>query len=182
VLQLTAQRDGPGSVKTVPVLEHLVTVSKAQNNLSDAIGYQSTLLDFAKAASIPEPGSVINAQIALSNLYLQQDDYHSAAAVLHDSYKLSAANPSLAPEKRRVVIAAYGKVLRQLHREKEADAVEKAGDDEAASAKSTDSAQKKGVAPTPGDGGKSTDTPQADNLIKNGAVPITTHQPPSEQR
>jgi tetratricopeptide (TPR) repeat protein len=140
VLQITAQRDGPGSVASVPALQHLVVVSKAQNNLDDAIGYQSTLLDFAKAAKLPEPATIISAEISLSNLYLQKDDYKSAASMLRDSYTLSTNTPSLPPATRHVATAAYAKLLRQMHKDAEADAIEKASSDEVPSAKPTDPA------------------------------------------
>jgi DNA-binding SARP family transcriptional activator len=149
VLQITAQRDGPGSAASVPTLRHLVVVSKEQNNLDDAIGYQSTLVDFARVARVPEPAAVINAEISLSNLYLQKDDYHSAAAVLRDSYTLSTNSPSLPPAKRKVALAAYAKVLRQMHKDAEADAIEKAAGDETPQTKTTDTGLTQQPASTP---------------------------------
>jgi tetratricopeptide (TPR) repeat protein len=119
VLQVSALRDGPGSPKMVPTLQHLVGVSTAQGNLYDAIGFQTRVLGFAKNAKISDPASVLNAEIALSNLYLQQQDYHSAEPLIKESYEKSQS-AEFPLEKRKVIVRTYAEVLRKLKKDEEA--------------------------------------------------------------
>ena len=44
VLKVVALRDGPGSIKSVPALQHLVSVSKQQGKLGEAIDFQKTVV------------------------------------------------------------------------------------------------------------------------------------------
>ena len=124
VLQVSSLRDGPGSPKMVPTLQHLVGVSQAQGNLYDAIGFQERVVGFAKNSKVPDPVSVISSEIALSNLYLQKQDYQSAEPVIRESYELSKITPSQTDQKRIVVIRTYAEVLRHLKKDAEAEKLE----------------------------------------------------------
>ncbi len=124
VLQVTALRDGPGSPKSVPALQHLATVSKAQNNWGDAISFQKTILIFVKGSQVPNQSAVVNAQSDLADSYVHRQEYVNAEPVLRESLDICDANPSVSSAKRKVVVAKYAKVLRQLNRDQEADALE----------------------------------------------------------
>jgi len=138
VLQVVALRDGPGSAKSVPALQHLVTISKAENKLDDAISYQKTVLAFAKTATIPNHMAVLNASINLSNLFMQKEDYANAESVLGDSVTLLNANPSLPDKERGHVCESYINVLHKLHKDIEIPTIVAAG---ANNAKSVDEKQ-----------------------------------------
>jgi hypothetical protein len=124
VLQIIARRDGPGSVKSVPTLEHLVTVTKAQNKLSDAINFQDTVLAFKQAVNPPKPNEVVGAQQALANLLEQNNDYNQAASVWRESISYYSAHPSLPRQDKLITKSSYIRVLRKLHRDEEADDLE----------------------------------------------------------
>ncbi len=126
VLQMVAKRDGPGSNKGMPALQHLVAVSKAQNKLDDAIGFQKTVLAFTKAAAKVNPAAVINENLTLSNLYVQHGDYASAEPLLKDTVTLCEEHSSLSTRQIKKVRASYVEVLRGLHKDSEADALESA--------------------------------------------------------
>ena len=64
--RLSARRDGPGSNKGLPALQHLVNVSRAENKLNEAISFQKTVLAFTKAAKAPDAGAIIQEQCNLS--------------------------------------------------------------------------------------------------------------------
>jgi hypothetical protein len=124
VLQVVAARDGPGSNKGVPALKHLVAVSQAQNKLDEAIGFQKTVVSFTKRASIINPAAVINEQCNLSNLYVQYGDYGAAEPVLKEAVTFCDAHPSLSVQQQRATRLSYAQVLRQMHRDSEAEAIE----------------------------------------------------------
>jgi uncharacterized protein HemY len=128
VLQVVSRRDGPGSFKSVPALEHLATVSKAQNKLDQAISFQETALLLTKAQRTPNQQAVLNSQLSLGDLFLQKQDYSDAEPVLRDSVAMYNAQPSLPCQKRHVTYQRYAKVLRQLHKDSDADAIEAAVD------------------------------------------------------
>ncbi len=123
VLQVSALRDGPGSPKMVPTLQHLVGVSHAQGNIYDAVGFQERIVGFAKNQKIPDPVSVISAEITLSNLYLEQKNYLKAEPILQESYGLSQKLPPEADAKRQVVIRTYAEVLRRLKKDELANSI-----------------------------------------------------------
>ena len=125
VLKVSALRDGPGSPKMVPTLQHLVGVSQAQGNLYDAIGFQERIVNFAKYQKVPDPASVVNSEIALSNLYLQKEDYRGAESVLRESYDLSQSSKAISDEKRSVTTHAYAQLLRKLKKDELANHIEK---------------------------------------------------------
>ncbi len=124
VLKVVALRDGPGSPKSVPALQHLVTISKQQGNLAAAIDFQKTILAFSKSAKVPDPQAVLRSQVDLSNLFIVKNDYTSAEPVLRDA--LASTSSAIPREKRRAAVSTYVKVLRKLHRDAEADALEAA--------------------------------------------------------
>jgi hypothetical protein len=126
VLKVVALRDGPGSPKSVPALQHLVTVSKGEKNIDQAISYQKTVLAFTKASQAPDSSPVFNEQSNLSNLYVEKEDYWSAEPILRDSVALLNTNPSISADKRLKTLTAYAKVLRKVSKDAEADEVEKA--------------------------------------------------------
>lgn len=121
-LHVVAQRDGPGSIKSVPVLQHLVTVTQAQGNLQDAINFQKTVVGFTKAAKIPDQHAVYNEQVNLGNLFIQKEDYTNAEPVFREV--LAAPAPALPQTQRIVTLDSYGKVLRKLRKNSEAEQVE----------------------------------------------------------
>lgn len=124
VLKVVALRDGPGSIKSVPALQHLVTVTKQQGKLTEAIDFQKTVVAFTKSVKVPDQQSVLNSQINLSSLFIQNNDYTNAEPILRETISTNAAYESMPPEKRRHTLAMYAKVLRQLHKDSEADAIE----------------------------------------------------------
>jgi tetratricopeptide (TPR) repeat protein len=124
VLQVSTIRDGYGSPKSSPALQHLAQVSAAQGNLLDAIGFQERVVNLAKNQKLPEPASVISAQIGLCNYYLQKQDYHSAEPVIEESYELAQKSSSLPLEKRRVVARTYGNLLRKIGKKEKAEQVD----------------------------------------------------------
>ncbi|MBS1955949.1 MAG: hypothetical protein JST89_17320 [Cyanobacteria bacterium SZAS-4] len=124
VLKVVALRDGPGSPKSVPALQHLVTISKQQGNLAEAIDFQKTILAFSKSAKVPDPQAVLRSQVDLSNLFIVKNDYTSAEPVLREA--LAMNSPAIPREKRRAAVSTYAELLRKLHRDAEADALEAA--------------------------------------------------------
>jgi len=129
VLQFIARRDGPGSEKSVPALKHLVTVTKAQDKLADAISYQKTVVAFTKAARVPDYQTLVDQQVNLSNLFIQRQDYAGAEPVLREAVTVYDAHPSLPGKQRRATRASYAKLLRKLHKDSEAEAIEAADTD-----------------------------------------------------
>ena len=124
VLQIIAKRDGPGSEKSVPVLQHLVKVNKEQNKLDDAIGYQKTVVAFTKASPGHHDGAVLKAQNTLTTLFVDNRNYTAAEPVVRQSYALCTNNPSLPAEDRRVTCETYAVILHKLNREEDAKAIE----------------------------------------------------------
>ncbi len=124
VLKVVALRDGPGSIKSVPALQHLVSVSKQQGKIAEAIDFQKTVVAFTKSAKIPDQQAVMRSQIDLTNLFILKNDYSSAEPILRNTITSDLAYQSLPPERRRVTLNAYAKVLRKLHKDAEAEVVE----------------------------------------------------------
>ena len=153
VLKVVALRDGPGSPKAVPALQHLVTVNRELNNLPQAINFQERVLAFAKRTSVQDYQATLTAQLNLSDLFICKSDFESAAPVLAESVALCNANPSLPPKRRRAALKTYATVLRKLHKDAEAEAIEAqaAADDQSASqtalGKSPDSEENAPTAP-----------------------------------
>jgi hypothetical protein len=123
VLKVVAVRDGPGSSNGVPALKHLVTISAAQDKLDEAIGFQKTVLAFAKGGN---PFVIMREQYNLSNLYLNYGDCSSAEPMLKDAVSYCDAHPSLPIMQQKETRSSYAKVLRQLHKDSEAEIVESA--------------------------------------------------------
>jgi len=138
VLRVIALRDGPGSPKSVPALQRLVSVSEAQNQIDRAIDFQETVLAFAQRAEVPNVRATLDAQLNLCSLFVHKEDYASAESVLSDSVALCNSNTSIKPERRRLALRTYAKVLRKLHKDTDADKIEAL---EAESAKLTETAK-----------------------------------------
>jgi len=124
VLQVVNRRDGPGSASGIPALKHLVNIKVAQNKIDDAIGFQKTVVAFTQAAKNADPQKTLKTKMDLSNLFLKKDDYSSAEPYLQQSAALVEENKAIAPEQKRSTLQTYGKVLRKLKKNTEADAVE----------------------------------------------------------
>jgi hypothetical protein len=124
VLQVICKRDGPGSPATVPALKHLVAVSKGQNKIDKAIGFQKTVVAFAHAAPKPDTASLLSAERDLSDMYVKKGDFASAEPVLQDAVKIQDKVPKLTPEQRSATLKVYGRVLRELNKIREADEVD----------------------------------------------------------
>jgi hypothetical protein len=124
VLQVIAKRDGPGSPAAVPALKHLVAVSKGQNKPDQAIGYQKTIVAFAHAAPKRDTDNLLKEEQALSDMYIQKGDFTNAEPVLQDAVKIQETAPKMTPERRSATLKVYGRVLRELKKLDEADAVD----------------------------------------------------------
>jgi len=125
VLKVVALRDGPGSVYGVPPLQRLVAVSKAQNKFDQAIGYQDTVLNFAKAQKTPDSKAILNAQMLLSDLLVLNKELNSAEVILGESITYCTEHPGVSPELRKAAYKAYVDVLRSEHKDGRADEIEK---------------------------------------------------------
>jgi tetratricopeptide (TPR) repeat protein len=123
VLKIIARKDGPGSVKSLPTLEHLVTVTKAQDKIDDAIGFQKTVVAFRKASSAPDTNALVTAQTNLAGLFVQKDNYASAEPILRDSVSTCSSSTIISPQIRRQAVVSYAKVLRKLNKKDEAEAL-----------------------------------------------------------
>lgn len=125
VLNVITLRDGAKSPSRVPVLQRLVTATKAQKKLDKAIQYQKSIVDFHKSVSRPDERIVVRTQKDLTGLYLDKQDYSGAESVLKDSVALYAKYPTLPANDRIVTLKTYSTVLRKLKKNVEADKIEK---------------------------------------------------------
>jgi len=125
VLTVIARRDGPGSSKGLPALEHLVSVAKAQDKIEDAISYQKTVIAFEKSAPSQNVSAIVKAQNNLSNLFVTRGDYASAEPFLRDSVAIcNTHRSSLSSSQRHNTVISYSKVLRKLKKNAEAETLE----------------------------------------------------------
>lgn len=125
VLQVVTVRDGAKSPSRVPVLQKLVTTTKAGKKLDKAIGYQKSIVDFHKGVRLPDERVVFKTQQDLLGLYLDKHDYRGAEPVVAESAALLNKYPALAKNNRIVVLRTYSKVLRQLKKNDQAEKIEK---------------------------------------------------------
>ncbi|HEY9786766.1 MAG TPA: hypothetical protein V6D17_15295 [Candidatus Obscuribacterales bacterium] len=139
-LQFIARRDGPGSPKSAPLLENLARVCKEQRKINDAIGYQKTVVAFANASKVQSIPKIVQTQNDLSNLYISKGDFASAEPIARKSVELVRNDRSISPRELHATLRVYGEVLRGLHREPEAIAIESS---------IGDAAQRTVAAPTP---------------------------------
>jgi tetratricopeptide (TPR) repeat protein len=114
-LKEIALRDGPGSDASIPSLEHLAIVTKAQNNLDDAIEFQDRAVQLRKAQTSPNYEAILQAQLNLSGLLLQKHDYRDAELALKDAVAIYNAQPSLMPAKRTLTFQRYAEVCAITH-------------------------------------------------------------------
>jgi len=124
-LQLIAKRDGPGSAKSAPVLEKLAKVSKEQNKLDQAIGYQKTVVAFANRDAKLNPSAAVQAQTDLSAMYVDKGDYTNAEGVLRQSTEIARRDKAIiSPTTYTSTLKVYGVVLRKLNKTEEAESIE----------------------------------------------------------
>ncbi|MBS2003668.1 MAG: hypothetical protein JST44_19280 [Cyanobacteria bacterium SZAS LIN-5] len=124
VLKVVALRDGPGSIKGLPALQHLVNVSKQQGKITEAIDFQKTVVAFAKSPKVPDQQLLLRSQIDLTDLFLIKNDYTNAETVLRETITDNKSYQALPAAKRRKTIQTYANVLRKLNRDSDADALE----------------------------------------------------------
>lgn len=134
VLKVSALRDGVGSPKMVPILQHLAVVTSEQEHLPEAIGFQERVLGFAKNEIEPLP--IINAGIALSNLYLRQNDFDKAESTIQETYTLSQGTTLIPAKKKLEVAHVFGTVLRKERKDGQAQMVDPLASGSAGNAKS----------------------------------------------
>jgi hypothetical protein len=123
-LKVIAKRDGPGSPKSAPVLARLATVAKNQHKLDEAIGYQKTVVAFANNAKAQNPTAAVQAQVELSNLFIDKGDLHNAEGTLKQSADIVRSDRSIPPKTYSTTLRVYGEVLRKLNKNSEADAID----------------------------------------------------------
>jgi tetratricopeptide (TPR) repeat protein len=122
VLKVSAIRDGVGSPKMVPILQHLAVVMSEQGRMREAIGFQERVFGFAKNKT--DQLQIINAGTALTNLYLRLPDIDKAESTAQEVYRLSQDTVSLPGTKKQEVAHFYGTVLRKIHKDGQAELVD----------------------------------------------------------
>lgn len=123
VLQVIARRDGAGSPKSVPALKHLAAISQQQNRLDQAISYQKTVLAFTKAAKVPDKIAIVEESVNLSKILIKKAEYSLAEPIMRESVAL-AKQTTMPKSDYQTTLQVYGRVLRQLNRQEEAQAIE----------------------------------------------------------
>lgn len=125
VLSMIARRDGPGSEKSLPVLQKLAKVTKEQKKTDDAIRYQTTVVAFMERAKNPNAEATLNAQNELTNMFLNKQDFAHAEPVAAKAADIVKKNPSISTQQRTATLRVYGSILHQLHKEDAAAEIEK---------------------------------------------------------
>jgi tetratricopeptide (TPR) repeat protein len=115
-LQVIASRDGPGSPKSVPALQHLVSVATVQRHWNDALDMQKTLVKFAKQ-NPNDVTAAVKEQVNLSKLFIQTNNYPQAEVNLRESLTLCASHPSVPSAQRDEALSQYAQVMRQLDKD-----------------------------------------------------------------
>lgn len=123
-LQTISARDGQKSTTNVPVLERLVSTSKAEKKMDQAIDFQKMIVNLFQGEKKPDYKSVVKSRQELSNLFVQKQDYKSAEPILRDTMAMCDANHNVGNEQRSVILRLYGSVLRKLNKNAEADKLE----------------------------------------------------------
>ncbi|MBA3994142.1 MAG: hypothetical protein C0469_11495 [Cyanobacteria bacterium DS2.3.42] len=123
-LKMIAKRDGPGSQKSAPVLAHLAKVTKNQNKLDEAIGYQKTVVAFANVAKAQNPAAAVQAQTDLGSMYIDKGQYANAEGVLKQSADIVRHDRSVSSKTYSTTLRVYGEVLRKLNKDAEADSID----------------------------------------------------------
>jgi len=124
VLQVVCKRDGPGSQASLPALKHLASISREQNKIDQAIGFQKTVVAFTHCVPKIDNTALLKVEDELTDLYILKGDYPKAEPVVRDQVSIIASSPQLPPEKQHATLKTYSKVLRQLHKNAQADAIE----------------------------------------------------------
>jgi len=112
-LQVVASRDGPGSPKSVPALQHLVSIATEQQRWNEALDMQKMVVQFAKKNQNDFAGTV-KEQINLSKLFIQTNNLPQAEANLRESITLCDSHPSIPAAQRDQALSQYAQVLRQM--------------------------------------------------------------------
>jgi tetratricopeptide (TPR) repeat protein len=158
VLKVSLLRDGVGSPKMVPILQHLAVVASEQKHYQEAIGFQERVVAFAKNKE--DVSAQVMAQTTLAKLFFFNQDSENAESTMREAYVLSQQAPTLSDDKKRIVTRTFGKILRAENKVAEAMQVDPdPGDSEplqkdaahptadAAGGKPTDSAASKSGVP-----------------------------------
>lgn len=169
VLQVVTMRDGSKSPTRMPILQKLVTATKAQKKLDTAINYQKSIVELQKSVPRPDERMVAKTQQELTGLYLDKHDYKSAEPVLRDSVSLYAKYPSLPVQQKIVTLKTYSVVLRKLKKNAEADKIDKQLNPEMAKGKTAVDVP---IAPK-------TDTEQTTKTAEPSLMETNVSQPPT---
>lgn len=120
-LKTIALREGPGSIKSLPIVQHLVKVTKEQGNYSDAISFQKTLVTFAGNSG---PAQVEKERHMLGKLYALNRDYAQAEPLLKSAVEAGKTRTDIPQEEQLETMRAYSKVLHKLNKADEASQID----------------------------------------------------------
>ena len=112
-LQVIASRDGPGSPKSVPALQHLVSIASMQQRWNDALNMQKTVVKFSQQNPNDVSGAV-REQINLSKLFIQTNNLPQAEVNLRETITLCDSHPSVPAAQRDAALSQYAQVLKQM--------------------------------------------------------------------
>ncbi|HEY9682925.1 MAG TPA: tetratricopeptide repeat protein [Oculatellaceae cyanobacterium] len=118
VLKVSVLRDGVGSPKMIPILQHLAVVASEQKHYPEAIGFQDRVVSFAKNSG--DATAQVMAQVSLAKLYFFNQDMDNAESTMREAYVLTQQLPSLPDDKKKVVTRTFGKILRAENKDAEA--------------------------------------------------------------
>ncbi len=116
VLRMINLREGPGSAKSVPTLQQLVSVTTEQGKFKDAIGYQKTVVAFSQRS-----GTSAKERVALGKLFLLDGNLQQAESTMRTAL---ASGNELSAEQRLEAMRTQVDVLQKLNRADEAKALE----------------------------------------------------------
>lgn len=120
-LKAVALREGPGSFKSVPVLQHLVTATREQGKFGDAISFQKTVVAFARRSG---PAILQKEQENLAKLYADSGNYAQAEPLMKSAYEVCNARTDASRDERLEIMRSYADILRKLHKDAEANQLE----------------------------------------------------------
>jgi hypothetical protein len=179
VLKVSAIRDGVGSPKMVPVLQHLAVVTSEQGRTQEAIGYQERVLGFAK--NQPDQTQIINAGVGLAKLYLLLPDLDKAEATAQKAYKLSQDTVSIAPSKKQEIAHFYGTLLRKINKEGQAELIDPVASGKDANKDASKDATNKitSITDAPNKDASNKDIPSKDASSKDATTKASSQEAPS---
>lgn len=103
-------------------------MNRIEDKPDEALYFQETALRLIQAQKPSNKQAILDNQLGLTALYLNRNDYRNAESVLKDAVATCKSEPTLFGQERGTVYRAYGKVLRQLHKDAEAQAIEATAD------------------------------------------------------